>query len=304
MIKKSTVIKCILLSVAIFAAFFAFVYVSFYIAFGAGMTSGKAFWADHPFLTRSSSRDKKLIAKALEKKYGEEFTVVSFEDGGGGLFQTSMGTCIASDQIWYSALCMRNFDGVYFETNARLPTMNSITDTAEIRYTTFVQVLVAREIENALSDELHKVCGDFVIYTHIGKELFDTGILSADEATAENFAAALQREKEERGDNSSFVTKSDVSIYIVIPEETVPDNNELYAALDAVTEKFYTMYVSAECYFADAETLEECRALAGDKADLRGDKISSVLHNPVSSAFYYKPDEGLVQTHISGEPVN
>lgn len=300
MIKKSTVIKCILLSVAIFAAFWAFIYVSFHIAFRAGT----AFWDDHPFLTRSLSKDKKLIAKALEKKYGEEFTVVSFEDGGGGPFQTSMGTCIASDYFWYSALCMRNSDGVYFKTNARFPIMSSITDTAEIRYTTFVQVLVAREIENALSDELRKVCGDFVIYTHIDKELFDSGILSADEATAENFAAALQREKEERGDNSSSNTRSDVSIYIVIPEETAPENNELYAALGAVTEKFYTMYVSVECYFADAKTLEECRTLADDKADLRGSKISSVLHDPVSSAFYYKPDEGLVQTHISGEPVN
>ena len=304
MLKKSTVIKCILLSVAIFAAFLAFIYVSLFIALSAGMASGTAFWDDHPFLTRSLSRDKKLIAKALEKKYGEEFTVVSFESGSGGLFQTSMGTCIPSDKIWYSVLCMRNSDGVYFKTDARLPTINSITDTAVISFTTFVQALAAREIENALSDELRKVCGDFVIYTHIDKEYFDTGILSADEATAENFAAALQREKEERGDNSSFVTKSDVSIYIVIPEETAPDNNELYAALGAVTEKFYTMYVSVECYFADAETLEECRTLADDKADLRGNKISSVLHNPVSSAFYYKPDEGLVQTHISGEPVN
>lgn len=178
----------------------------------------------------TKSQAIKYIQDTLQEKYGEEFEVKSISRHSGEHYTELVGSC--SPKL--------NKD-IFFEIE-----VNNFTGSRTL-YDGYIQAVVRQEIKGSVDYVLSQYCDVYATEVDVSglSDLYDSGILSAKEATVKNYSKALPDTNE-------------TSIWIVLNNNDFVIQENLNYIVEEITSNFYLMHVFIHFYYVTDNIIKKC----------------------------------------------
>ena len=219
----------------------------------------------------SKSEVRELIEGELEGKYSEEFSVLNTYKRGGDGFTYLLADCSpkSSSDIVFEIESFEVGGGYIIRDN-------------------YIQNVVRKQLKQKIDDVLKENYENFASQVFVTplNYWYDSGIRSANNATIKNFSESFTDDD----DNYTLV-------YIAI-KNSEKDFDKIKNALQKMSDNFYSLNVSIDCYYTDEQTIEQCKENMNKSFREMGmDYILESSEFEKDEFVYFNDDRGL--TYIS-----
>ena len=219
----------------------------------------------------SKSEARELIEGELEGKYSEEFSVLNTYKRGGDGFTYLLADCSpkSSSDIVFEIESFEVGGGYIIRDN-------------------YIQNVVRKQLKQKIDDVLKENYENFASQVFVTplNYWYDSGIRSANNATIKNFSESFTDDD----DNYTLV-------YIAI-KNSEKDFDKIKNALQKMSDNFYSLNVSIDCYYTDEQTIEQCKENMNKSFREMGmDYILESSEFEKDEFVYFNDDRGL--TYIS-----
>ena len=178
------------------------------------------------------SETKSYIKEALKEKYGEEF-IVNYVNTHSGYYYTELiGSCSPKSDETITF----DFEANHFSKNREM-------------FDNYIQNVVRKQLKQKIDDVLKENYENFASQVFVTplNYWYDSGLRSANDVTIKNFSDSFA------DDNDNYTL-----VYIAI-NNSEKDFDKIQNVLKKMTDNFYSLNVSIDCYYTDEQTIEQCK---------------------------------------------
>ena len=177
------------------------------------------------------SKAERLLIKALQEKYDEEFIVLDS-------IVTSANWLNAGDL--HAVCCPKSNDKLFFETS-------SSTETGKINWDKYMSAIVREEAYAEMEELLSQYYTDFFLDVKIYTNNASQKIFSRSDASILKF-------------EELYKNKMRLSFYIIFNKNNMKQYNDVREIFEKYSDKFDNAQVNFWCYYSDNNTISELRS--------------------------------------------
>lgn len=217
----------------------------------------------------------KYVQDTLQEKYSEDFSVKNLAIRSGSSWD--------ANPILLADCSPISDENIVFEIEVYVRGKDE--DRIRRMYDNYIQNVVRKQLKQTIDEVLAENYENFVSQVFVTplNYWYDSGLRSANNATIKNFSESFT----DNDDNYTLV-------YIAI-KESEKDFDKIKNALQELSNNFYSLNVSIDCYYTDEHTIEQCKKTIGKSYKEIG--ITDILRTgnfEMDDFVFFNDDRGLV----------